>query len=37
MVIKLADEKNKVFKEHPTYYEYQFLANIGGNAALILG
>ena len=37
MVVKLSDEMNKVFKEQPSYDGYEFLANIGGNAGLILG
>jgi hypothetical protein len=36
-VVKLSDEMNKVFKEQPSYDGYEFLANIGGNAGLILG
>jgi hypothetical protein len=37
MVVKLADEMKKVFKEESTYDAHAFLANIGGNSGLILG
>ena len=37
MVIKLSDELNLVFKEEPRYNLYEFVADIGGTAGVILG
>ena len=37
MVIKLSDEVNVVFKEEPQYNIYEFIADMGGTAGVVLG